>query len=87
VEVFKTELQLVVIQPFGAPTKLTALQLLYDEPERSISACASVRLARSVASVRTIRCSVSTLSGRSRREVWPWREASDVASETSDDLA
>src|SRR5258708_37401027 len=32
---------------------------------RSISACASVRLARSVASVRTIRCSVSTLSGRS----------------------
>src|ERR1700682_5140713 len=32
-EVFKTELQLVVIQPFGAPTKLTALQLLNDEPE------------------------------------------------------
>jgi len=33
VEVFKTELQLVVIQPFGAPTKLTALELLNDEPE------------------------------------------------------
>jgi hypothetical protein len=33
VEVFKTELQLVVIQPFGAPTKLAALQLLNDEPE------------------------------------------------------
>src|ERR1700675_4160740 len=32
-EVFKTELQLVVIQPFGAPTKLAALQLLNDEPE------------------------------------------------------
>jgi hypothetical protein len=33
VEVFKTELQLVVIQPLGAPTKLAALQLLNDEPE------------------------------------------------------
>lgn len=33
VEVFKAELQLVVIQPFGAPTKLAALQLLSDEPE------------------------------------------------------
>ena len=33
VEVFKTELQLVVIEPFGAPTKLAALQLLNDEPE------------------------------------------------------
>src|ERR1700731_3203046 len=32
-EVFKTELQLVVIQPFGPPTKLAALQLLNDEPE------------------------------------------------------
>src|ERR1700694_5527222 len=32
-EVFKTDLQLVVIQPFGAPTKLAALQLLNDEPE------------------------------------------------------
>src|ERR1700730_1843989 len=32
-EVFKTELQLVVIQPFGVPTKLAALQLLNDEPE------------------------------------------------------
>src|SRR5260370_28387123 len=32
-EVFKTELQVVVIQPLGAPTKLTALQLLNDEPE------------------------------------------------------
>src|ERR1700676_2186995 len=32
-EVFKTELQLVVIQPFGAPTKLAALQLLNDEQE------------------------------------------------------
>src|SRR6266852_4693819 len=32
-EVFKTELQLVVIQPFGAPTKLAALELLNDEPE------------------------------------------------------
>src|SRR6202158_2135339 len=32
-EVFKSELQLVVIQPFGAPTKLAALQLLNDEPE------------------------------------------------------
>ena len=29
----QTELQLVVIQPFGAPTKLAALQLLNDEPE------------------------------------------------------
>jgi hypothetical protein len=33
VEVFKTELQLVVIEPFGAPTKLAALQLLNDAPE------------------------------------------------------
>ena len=32
-EVFKTELQLVVIQPFGTPAKLVALQLLNDEPE------------------------------------------------------
>src|SRR6202158_5042304 len=32
-EVFKTELQLVVIQPVGAPTKLAALQLPNDEPE------------------------------------------------------
>src|SRR5258708_23976017 len=32
-EVFKSELQLVGIQPFGAPTKLAALQLLNDEPE------------------------------------------------------
>src|ERR1700694_1610456 len=32
-EVFKTDLQLVVIQPFGAPAKLAALQLLNDEPE------------------------------------------------------
>src|SRR5216683_3265759 len=32
-EVFKTEPQLVVIEPFGAPTKLAALQLLNDEPE------------------------------------------------------
>ena len=30
-EVFEAELQLVVIQPFGAPTKLAALQLLNDE--------------------------------------------------------
>jgi hypothetical protein len=30
---FKTELQLVVIQPFGASIKFTALQLLNDEPE------------------------------------------------------
>jgi hypothetical protein len=33
VEAFKTELQLVVIRPFGAPTKLAARQLLNDEPE------------------------------------------------------
>ena len=33
IEVFKTELQLVVIEPFGAPAKLAALQLLNDEPE------------------------------------------------------
>src|SRR5229473_761004 len=32
-EVFKSELQLVGIQPFGAPAKLAALQLLNDEPE------------------------------------------------------
>src|ERR1700694_1686253 len=32
-EVFKPELQLIVIQRFGAPTKLAALQLLNDEPE------------------------------------------------------
>src|SRR3984893_9284271 len=32
-EVFKTELQLVVIQSLGAPAKLTALQLLDNEPE------------------------------------------------------
>src|SRR3984893_8331315 len=32
-EVFKAELQLVVILPFGAPTKLAALQLLNDEPK------------------------------------------------------
>src|SRR6202158_1965387 len=32
-EVFKTELQLGVIQPFGTPTKLAALELLNDEPE------------------------------------------------------
>src|ERR1700676_5148384 len=32
-EVFEAELQLVVIQPFGAPAKLAALQLLNDEPE------------------------------------------------------
>src|SRR6266403_4861602 len=32
-EVFKTEQQLVVIEPFGAPAKLAALQLLNDEPE------------------------------------------------------
>ena len=33
VEVVEAELQLVVIQPFGAPAKLAALQLLNDEPE------------------------------------------------------
>src|ERR1700681_3227123 len=33
VEVFKTEPQLVVIQPFCVPTKLAALELLNDEPE------------------------------------------------------
>jgi hypothetical protein len=33
VEVFEAELQLVVIQPFGTPTKLAALQPLNDEPE------------------------------------------------------
>jgi len=32
VEVFKAELQLVIIEPFGAPAKLAALQLLDDEP-------------------------------------------------------
>jgi hypothetical protein len=32
-EIFKPELQLIVIQRFGAPTKLAALQLLNDEPE------------------------------------------------------
>jgi hypothetical protein len=32
-EVFKTERQLVVIEPFGAPAKLAALGLLNDEPE------------------------------------------------------
>jgi hypothetical protein len=33
VEVVEAELQLVVVEPFGAPTKLVALQLLNDEPE------------------------------------------------------
>jgi hypothetical protein len=33
VEVFKTGPQLVVIQPFDAPTKLAALLPLNDEPE------------------------------------------------------
>src|SRR5258705_7290300 len=32
-EILKTELQLIVIQRFGAPTKLAALQLLNDQPE------------------------------------------------------
>ena len=33
VEVFKAELQLIVIEPLGAPAKLAALQLLDDEME------------------------------------------------------
>src|SRR3954451_13519685 len=33
VKVFKTELQLIVIEPFGAPTKLAALQFLNNEPK------------------------------------------------------
>ena len=33
VEIVKTELQLVVVEPFGAPAKLATLQLLNDEPE------------------------------------------------------
>jgi hypothetical protein len=32
-EVVEAELQLIVIEPFGAPAKLAALQLLNDEPE------------------------------------------------------
>jgi hypothetical protein len=70
VKVFKTELQLVVIQPFGAPTKLAALQLLNDEAEAFDLRLGFSKVgARSVASVRTIRCSVSTLSGRSARSM------------------
>src|SRR5216683_3508492 len=33
VEVVEAELQLIVVEPFGTPTKLAALQLLNDEPE------------------------------------------------------
>jgi len=33
VKVVKTEQQLVAIEPFGAPAKLAALQLLNDEPK------------------------------------------------------
>jgi hypothetical protein len=32
-EVVEAELQLIVIEPFGAPAKLAALQLLNNEPE------------------------------------------------------
>jgi hypothetical protein len=32
-EVFEAELELVIIEPFGASAKLTALQILNDEPE------------------------------------------------------
>ena len=41
-EVFKAELQLVVIEPLGAPAELAALQLLNDEPETfDLSFCLS----------------------------------------------
>src|SRR5882672_6752958 len=33
VEVVEAELQLIVVEPFGTPAKLAALQLLHDEPE------------------------------------------------------
>jgi hypothetical protein len=33
VEVVEAELQLIVVEPFGTPAKLAALQLLNDEPE------------------------------------------------------
>lgn len=32
-EIVEAELQLVIIEPFGASAKLAALQLLNDEPE------------------------------------------------------
>jgi hypothetical protein len=68
-EIFKTELQLIVIQRFGAPTKLAALELLNDEPEAFDLRLLLSEVRAFVASVRAIRCSVSTLSGRSARSM------------------
>jgi hypothetical protein len=69
VEVFKTELQLVVIEPFGAPTKLAALQLLNDDPEAF-----DLRLRRSEVDALgrerpDLRCSVSTSSDKVARSM------------------
>jgi hypothetical protein len=69
-EVFKTKLQLVVIEPFGAPTKLAAMQFLNDEPEAFDRRLRRSEVARSVTSVRTIRCSVSTSSGKAARSMF-----------------
>jgi len=69
VEVVEAELQLIVVEPFGTPAKLAALQLLNDEPEPfDLRLCLS-EIDASVASVRTIRCSVSTSSGKAARSM------------------
>jgi hypothetical protein len=68
-EVFEAELQLLVIKPLGAPAELLRCSLRIMSRNRSISASAALRLVRSAASVRTIRCSVATSSGRAARSM------------------
>jgi hypothetical protein len=69
VEILEAELQLIVIEPLSASAKLAALQLLDDKMEPFDLSCASLRLVRSAASKRTIRCNVFTSPGRAARSM------------------
>ena len=77
VEILKAELQLIVIEPLGAPAELAALQLLDDEIE---PLDLGLRLGRGWCArpraQRTIRCSVSTSSGRAARSMFMRAESS-----------
>jgi hypothetical protein len=68
-EVFEAELQLVVVEPFGALVKSAALQLLNNEPEAFDLRLCLGEVGAFAASVRTIRCSVCTSSGRAVRSM------------------
>jgi hypothetical protein len=68
-EVLKSELPLFVVEPLGAPSKLLRWSFCTTSRSRSISPCAAARAVRSTASERTMRCNVSTSSGRAAKSM------------------